>query len=260
MEIVVCMKQVVDLQQLRIKRDTHEAVTAGLPYVFGDMDKNALEEAILIKEKVGGKVAVVAVGVPKLKDTVKEALAAGADQAVILLDPNYDAIDASLKANLLAKAIQKSGPFDLVILGEGSADNYSGQTGPRLAQILKLPLVSYVKKLETGTGSIKCFRDEEQYFEVVEAQLPAVVTVTSGINQPRIPSLTQILRASKKPVIEMKAEELGFTAEQTKAKQVTMVSNLAPQEQRKMVIYEGASDENIGNLVNAMVKEGVLGG
>jgi electron transfer flavoprotein beta subunit len=260
MEIVVCMKQIVDLQQIRIKRDTREAVTEGLPFVFGEMDKNALEEAIQIKEKISGKVTVVSIGTPKLKDTIKETLAAGADQAFIFLDPGYDAIDAALKASILAKAIQKIGQVDLILLGEGSADNYSGQTGPRLAQILALPFVSYVKKLEIMENGIKCTRDEEQYYEIVNSNLPAVVTVTSGINQPRIPSLTQILRASKKPITEWKLPDIGISGDLAGQKQVVVSSNLAPIEQRKGVIIEGATEENINKLLNAMVKEGVLGG
>jgi electron transfer flavoprotein beta subunit len=259
MEIIVCMKQIVDLQQIRIKRDTREAVTEGLPFVFGEMDKNALEEAIKIKERTGGKVTVISIGSPKLKDTIKEALAVGADQAFVFLDPIYEAIDASLKAIILTKAIQKIGKFDLVLLGEGSADNYSGQTGPRLAQLLALPFVSYAKKLELVDGGIKCTRDEEQYYEIVNSPLPAVITITSGINQPRIPSLAQILRASKKPVTEWKPVDIGIPNEQLGQKQVIVSSNLAPVEQRKTVIFEGASDENINQLLNAMVKEGVLG-
>jgi electron transfer flavoprotein beta subunit len=260
MEIVVCMKQIVDLQQIRIKRDTREAVTEGLPFVFGEMDKNALEEAIQIKERIGGKVTVVSIGTPKLKETIKEALAVGADQAFIFLDPGYESIDAALKASILAKAIQKIGQVDLVLLGEGSADNYSGQTGPRLAQVLGLPFVSYVKRLEFMETGIKCTRDEEQYYEIVNAALPAVLTVTSGINQPHIPSLTQILRASKKPITEWKLADMGISSELIGQKQVVVSSNLAPIEQRKGVIIEGATEENINKLLNAMVKEGVLGG
>jgi electron transfer flavoprotein beta subunit len=260
MELVVCMKQVVDLQQIRIKRDTREAVTEGLPFVLGDMDKNALEEAVKIKEAVGGKVTALSIGSPKLKDTIKEALAVGADQAFVFLDPRYETIDASAKATILAKAIQKIGQYDLIFLGEGSADNYSGQTGPRLAQLLALPLISYAKKVELVEGGIRVIKDEEQYFEVVEARLPVVVTVTSGINQPRIPSLAQILRASKKPLTEWKLADVGLTTEHIEQKQVIVTSNLAPVEQRKLVILEGASDENIGKLLDNMVREGVLGG
>ncbi len=258
MDFIVCLKQVVDLQQIRIKKDTREAVTEGIPFVFGEMDKNALEEAVKIKDKLGGKVTVLSAGSPKLKDTIKEALAAGADQAFIVTDPQYDSLDSGPKAALLAAAIRKIGQFDLLMLGEGSADNYSGQTGPRLAQLLGLPLVSYVKQMEVAGGSVRAVRNMEQHLETVEAKLPAVVTVTSGINQPRIPSLMQILKASKKPLVEWKAADLGLSDSQVKSSQLTVLSNLAPVEQRKMMILEGGTDENLDTLINSLVKDGVL--
>ncbi len=258
MELIVCMKQVIDLQQIRIKKETREPVIEGLPFVFGDMDKNALEEGIRIKEKLGGNVTVVSIGSPKLKDTIKEALAAGADKAFIITDPAFDNLDSGLKAGVLSKAIQKTGTFDLILLGEGSADNYSGQTGARLAEALDLPLLSYVKQLELGDGKIKATRVLEQYIEVAEAKLPAIVTVTSGINQPRIPSLAQILRAGKKPLTEWKATDMGLSPAELAEKQVVTLTNLAPVEQRKGIILEGAKDENIDSLVNSLIKEGVL--
>lgn len=108
MELIVCLKQVVDLQQIRVKKETREAVTEGLPFVFGDMDKNALEEAVKIKEKAGGRVTALSVGSPKLRDTVKEALAVGADQAFIIVDPQFDNLDAGQKPGFWRKPFRKS--------------------------------------------------------------------------------------------------------------------------------------------------------
>ncbi len=258
MDIIVCLKQVPDLQQIRIKKETREAVTEGVPFVFGDMDKNALEEAVKIKEKAGGKVTVISVGSPRLRDTIKEALAAGADEARIMVDPSYDTLDSGAKVALLTAAIQKMGPFDLILLGEGSADNYSGQTGPRLALTLNLPLLSYVKQFEASNGVARAVRNMEQSLDTVETRLPAVVTVTSGINTPRIPSLMQILRASKKPIVEWKPADVAVSLDAVAQKQVAVISNLAPVEQRKGVILEGSQEENLDTLVNSLVKEGVL--
>ncbi len=255
MDVIVCLKQVPDLQQVRIKRETREAVTEGVPFVFGEMDRNALEEAVKIREKAGGKVTVLSLGSLKLKDTVKEALAAGADDAVLMLDPVYDNLDSTAKVALLAGAMKKIGRFDLILLGEGSADNYSGQTGPRLSQVLGLPLLSYVKQLELTTDKAKGIRNMEQALETVEVSLPAVVTVTSGINQPRIPSLMQILKASKKTILEWKPSDVGVTVPE---RQLETLRNLAPVEQRKGMIFEGAKEENLDNFINALVKEGVL--
>ncbi|TLN05619.1 electron transfer flavoprotein beta subunit/FixA family protein, partial [bacterium] len=141
------MKQVVDLQQIRIKRDTREPVLDGLPVLFGDMDKNALEEAVKIKEKHGAKVTVLSAGSGKLKDTILEALAMGADEACVVVDPACEGSDTASSAMTLAKAIEKISPYDLILVGEGSADNYSGQIGSRLAEILNIPQVTYVREL-----------------------------------------------------------------------------------------------------------------
>ena len=261
MDIIVCLKQNVDMKQIRIKRDTREAVLDGLPLLFGDMDKNALEEAVRLKEKAGsGKVTALALGSAKLKDTIKDALAAGADEAVILIDPLFNNLDARTKAQVLAKAIQKIGKFDVLMVGEGSTDNYSGQFGPRMSELLDLPALTYVNQLEFANGKIKATRNMEESFEVVESSLPALVVVTSGINEPRIPSLMQILKAARKPLQEWNAAALGFTAAYLARNDVQVVSNLAPVELRKKIIFEGKLEENVDNLVNNLIKEGVLRG
>ena len=260
MNLIVCLKQIVDMKQIRIKKETREPVLEGLPLLFGDMDKNALEEAVMLKEKEGGKVTAISVGSPKLRETIKDALAGGADDALILIDPLFVHLDSSRTAKVLTRAIQKAGQYDLILLGEGSTDNYSGQVGPRLAELLDLPAITYVRHLEYADGKIRATRNMEESFEVVEVQPPALITVTSGINQPRIPSLMQILRAAKKPVQEWTSSDIGLTAEALGEGETKVLSNLAPLQQRKGVIFEGNLEENIDNLVNSLLKEGVLGG
>jgi electron transfer flavoprotein beta subunit len=259
MEILVCLKQNVDMTQIRIKKETREPVLDGLPFVFGDMDRNALEEAVRVKEKVGGKVIAISVGSANLKETIKDALAAGADEAVILVDSLFTNLDSQMTAKILAKAIQKIGRYDLIILGEGSTDNYSGQVGPRLAEILELPAVTYVKQLEYTDSKIKATRNMEESLEVVVSSPPILVTVTSGINEPRLPSLIQILKASKKPLQVWNASSIGIVSADFEKKDIHIISNLAPVEQRKKVILKGILEENIDKLVNALLKEGVLG-
>ena len=260
MDLIVCLKQNVDMKQIRIKKDTREPVLEGLPLLFGDMDKNALEEAVKIKEKEGGKVTALSVGSPKLRDTIKDALAAGADEAFILIDPLFNSLDSASTAKVLAKAIKKIGKYDLVILAEGSTDNYSGQMGSRLAELLDLPAITYVRQFEHTGTKVKATRNMEESFEIVEAELPALITVTSGINEPRIPSLMQILRAAKKPIQEWKSSDIGLTEAELGEVDTKTLSNLAPVEQRKKVIFEGKLDEDVASLVNSLIKEGVLGG
>ncbi len=259
MQIVVCLKQIPDLQQIRIKRDTREPVLEGVPLLFGDMDKNALEEAVRIVEREGGKVTALALGSPKLRDTIKEALAMGADEAVLLIDPAFADSDTSTTAKILAKAIEKI-ECDLILCGEGSTDNYSGQVPSRLAETLGLSQVTYVRKLEFTEGGLRATRDMEEALEVVEAPLPALVSVTSEINEPRLPSLIQILRASKKPLQEWTGEELSLSAHEVgkEASSLEVIRNLAPEQERKNIILEGKIDEVVEQLTDALTREGVI--
>jgi electron transfer flavoprotein beta subunit len=228
---------------------------------LGDFEKCALEEAVRIKEKDGGKVTVVAVGSAKLKDTIKEALAIGADEAVILTDPSFQDSDAMGSARLLAKAVAKIGEYDLILLGDGSTDNYSGEVPPRLAELLDLPQVGAVREIEVLDGAVRATRDLEDALEVVEVDLPAVVAVTSELNTPRLPPLSAILKAGRKPLHVWGPDDVGVTANEvgSAASVVKVLSNLAPVQNRKGVIFEDP-EEGVGELVKALQQEGVLEG
>jgi len=133
--------------------------------------------------------------------------------------------------------------------------------GPRLAEILDLPQITYVRELEVADGKVKAVRNMEESFEVVEADLPAVVTVAAEINTPRLASLKQILQAARKPVQTWTPADLGLTGDEVgvKGTAVEVLSNLAPEMARKQIIFKGELDEVIGDLVDALTKEGVLG-
>lgn len=260
MDIIVCLKQVPDLQQIRIKRETREPVLEGAPFIFGQFEKNALEEAVRLKEKHGGKVIALALGNAKLKDTIIEALAMGADEAVLLTDPAFAGGGSASAAQILATAIRKIGKFDLILMGEGSADNYSGQVTARLAELLNLPQITYVRELSVEGNRIRATRDLEDALEVVQADLPVVVSATSELNTPRLPPLPAILKASKKPVktwtpadLELGANHFGASAAVVKT-----LTNLAPEQERKQVLFEGDVDKAVDELVKALQKEGAV--
>ncbi len=255
MDIIVCVKQIVDLKQLRIQRETREPILEGLPWVISDVDKNALEAAVRLKEAVGGTVTALSLGgTPKLKETIKEALAMGADSATLIIDPLLAGNGPAATVEVLAKAIQKIGRYDLLLLGEASADNYSGQVGPRLAELLGLPQVTFAISIEPVDGRLRVKRSLEDSLEIVETPLPALVTVLNEINEPRIPALTQILRAGRKPVTEWKAADLGLSGAPDPLTEV--VSNVAPKSTRKGQVFSG--DDAVGRLVDALVREGVV--
>ncbi len=259
MNIIVCMKQVIDLEKIRIKADSRQPVLDGLPVLFGDFDKCALEESVRIRDAQGGKVTAVAAGSAKLKDTIKEALAIGADEAVILTDPALQGSDTMGSARILAKAVQKIGEFDLILLGDGSDDNYSGQVPPRLAELLNLPQVAAVREMEVLEDKVRAVRDLEDALEVVEVDLPAVISVTSELNTPRLPPLSAILKAGRKPVHTWGPDDLGLATDSVGAAAATVevLSNLAPVQDRKEIIFEDA-EEGVVELVNALDREGVL--
>lgn len=260
MDVVVCMKQVPDLQQIRIKE--RKPVLENVPLVWGDLDKNAMEEAVKVKEKLGdAKITVVALGSDKLQQGILEPLAMGADEAVLLTDPAFAGSDSMGTAKVLAKAIQKLGSYDLIVLGEGSTDNYSGVVASALAELLNLPEITYVRELEVQDGKVKAVRNMEESFEVMEAALPVLVTVVQEINEPRLPKFMAIRKAGAKPRHEWGPSDLGLSAGEVggNAISVETISNLAPEQDRKNVILKGNLSEQIDGLVDALTKEGVLG-
>lgn len=248
MNIVVAMKQIPDLQQVRIRN--RQPVFDDVPLTLGNIEKNALEAGVQLAENTGDKVIVLAAGNEEVEDTIKEALAAGAQEAVLVLDDALDKAESSLIAEVLAAAIKKIDDAGLILFGEGSGDNYSGQVGSRVAEILGLPQVAYAKTIELKGDTAIITRSLEDCDEVVEIGLPAIVTVLADINEPRIPSVTQILKAGKKPKEILELDDLGVDL---KAAAVVTVSSLAPEMERKRIVVK-----NVAELMQALNTEGVI--
>jgi electron transfer flavoprotein beta subunit len=205
--IVVAMKQTPDLRQLRL-RDGAPLLDEA-PKTFGDLDKNALEAAVQLKGDQD-RVIALAVGAADVEDTVKEALAAGADEAVVVVvGDGPGRPDARLTAALLAAAVKTIEAPALLIMGEGSGDGYSGQAVGRVAELLEWPQVGFARELRLEGGEVVAVRSLEDVLETVAAPLPAVVSVSAEINEPRIPAVTAILRAGRKPRRLLGAAELG---------------------------------------------------
>jgi electron transfer flavoprotein beta subunit len=229
---------------------------------MSDFDKNALEEAVKLKEKLGGEVVVVTVGAMDAKLILREALAMGADRAYLLSDPSFEHSDTLATSYILAKGIKKLGSFDLILCGEASIDSYSGQIGPRLAERLDLPQVTYVRGLSIDGDTVIAERSLEDRYEVVKAKIPVLLTVTKEINEPRIPSLMAIMKASKKEITLWDAENLKAAdvkvGEAGSAIQILRV--LAPKMDRKKIVVEAETVKEVADkLARALLKEGVIG-
>ena len=258
-DVIVCVKTNPDLQMIRIK--DRQPVLEAIPYKVGDLEKNALEAALQLRDAAGGgtiTALTVAEGDRKVKETIKEALAMGADEAVIVSDPALVGADPAAVAQALAAAVKKIGTYDLLLFGEGSTDNYTGQVGARVAELLGLPQIGYARKISVTTDGVQCERSMDDMIETLAAPLPAVVTVVSEINEPRIPSLMNIMKAGKKPLQEWTPADLGLDAAAL-APQRQIVSNLAEEQDRKHILFEGTAAEQADAFVNALLNEGVLG-
>lgn len=258
--IIVCLKQAVDVSQLKVDPATRQLITAGAPRKISDFDKNALEEAIKIKEKLGGiEIFTLTVGSEDAKAVLREALAIGADKAYFVNDPVVEAVDTLGTAYILAQAVRKMGEFDLILGGETSLDSFSGLVGSRLSELLGLPQITSVRKLSVEGDGVIAERALEDASETVRAKMPVVVTVTREINQPRIPSLMMIMKASKKEIVNWTLADIGVQKEKITSK-IEVLEVLAPRMERKKIIIEGETVQEIAEkLAKALIQEGVVG-
>ena len=252
MKIIVCAKQVVDASEMKIDSKTKKPILAGLEKKINDIDKNAVEEAIKIKEKHGGSITVITVGESDARERLKELLAMGADEAILI--PTNDN-DYNIITGLLTAAINKIGKYDIILCGEASTDMFSGQVGPRLAGLLGIPQITYVHTLNVEKDKVIGERNLGEKSVTIESTMPVVITVTKEINEPRLPSLMQILGAANKPIHE-------WTIESLKVSPKSMIETIdleGVSMERKNIVFEEANDENIKKLVDSLMKEGVVG-
>jgi electron transfer flavoprotein beta subunit len=252
-KIAVCVKHAVDEAELKTD-PSGRPVLAGAVSRMSAFDKNAVEEGLRLRAAHQGEVVVFTVGPADSKKTMKEALAMGADRGVLVV-ADTAAIDTMRTAGLLAAAIRRAGPFDLVLCSEGSSDTYSGQVPPMLGELLGAAFVGYARKFEVSGQLVRVERSLEDSVERVEAPLPLVASVVSEINEPRYPTLIQIMQAGKKPLEELSGDQLLPHGEYREA---SVVSMSVQQSARKRVLIEGSPDEAAAKLLDALTKEGVL--
>lgn len=260
MKLIVLLKDIPDLTELKIDPETRAPRVEGVKRKISEVDKRALEAAIRVKEKVGGEVVSLSLGDDKTQTALLEALAMGADAAYIVNEPGLKGVDTNATSKVLEAAVRHIGGYDLIVAGEMTLDSLSSQVGPRLAELLDLPQITYVKELEAGDGRVRAVRDLEDVDEVVEAALPAVVSVVREINEPRIPSLMNIMKAKRKPQTVWAAEDLGLDVAEVKSMSyVQILSVTAPKMERKQIRIEAESIEAAAaKLADALMQEGVL--
>lgn len=260
MRYVVCVKQVPETTDVKINPETHTLMREGVAAIINPFDMYAIEEALRLKARTGGTVTVISMGPPQADSALREAIAMGADEAILVSDRAFAGSDTWATSYTLAMAIRKMGDYKVILCGKQASDGDTAQVGPGIAAHLDLPQITYVRKIEEiSDKAIVAERLLEDGTEVIEAPLPCVLTVIKEINEPRLPSLKGKMNAKKAVIPTWKAADLncdpkclGLEGSPTK---VVKVFTPPPRSGGEML--HGEPDEIIPSLV-AKLKDAVL--
>ena len=247
MNIIVCIKQ-VPAKDAPLSIAGNWIRESDIGFEMNEPDSYALEEALRLKEKHGGEVIVLSMGPERVKQTIKEALAKGADRGIHIADNNFALLDPLSSAKSLAAAIQQQ-KHDLVLTGLQSDDHGFGQTGVLLAGVLDVPHATIIMAIEVDGQKMKLKRElEAGWFQHIECPLPAVLTIQSGINKVRYATLKGIMAAKKKEITTIARESLGVSAEPTQRVEKIYV----PTKTKKTEFLTGTPKEVAGKLVEKL--------
>lgn len=254
MQIITCFKIVPEEQDI-IVNATGDLSFDRAKMTISNYDINAIEAGTQLVEAHGGAVVGISVGAAGINDSKlkKNVLARGPESLYVVADNSLADMDTHQTATVLKAAIGKIGQFDLILCGEGSADLYAQQVGVQLGQLLNLPTINSVSKISIKDEQAIVERILEDEVEILEIPLPAVLSVTSDSNVPRIPGMKQILAAGKKTAISWTAADLGLGRP---AKSIENLETKAPQQaERKQDILEGDAEEAVRNFLEKIIKE-----
>jgi electron transfer flavoprotein beta subunit len=264
LNIIVCVKAVPDPKEacnIRIDPDTKTLMRCEVPFVVNPLDKNALEAALMLKERGDAHISVLSMGPPDAGNIVKECLALGADQGFLLSDPAFGGADAFATAFTLAKGIEKIGAYDVIFCGMASSDGSTEWVGPEIATFLNIPVVTMVKEIVESEGDWwKVKASLENGYRLMRVRLPAVFTITRELNTPRTLSFSGIIKARKKEISEWGVSQLGVPPESLGLKgSPTVVSNLSTTESKREVeMIDGTREEKAEQLVQKLAEAGVI--
>jgi electron transfer flavoprotein beta subunit len=251
MKIVVCIKQVPDTTEVRIDPVTGTLIRQGVPSIMNPDDKNALEEALAIKDAHGAHVTVITMGPPQAEAVLREAMGMGADEAVLVSDRAFAGADTLATSHALAATIKKL-DYDIVFAGRQAIDGDTAQVGPEIAEHLDLPQITYVEKVDVEGDSLKIRRSWEDGYEVIQVETPVLLTAIKELNQPRYMSVKSIFEIFNKEIktwnaddIEVDKTKIGLKGSPTKVKksstkeakgQGEVFNNVTPKEAAEIAV------------------------
>jgi electron transfer flavoprotein beta subunit len=253
MNIFVLLKRTFDTEE-KITISGGKINEDGAEFIINPYDEYAVEEAIQVRDAHSGEVTVISVGGEDAEKQLRTALAMGADKAVLInTEDDVENGDQFTTSKIISEYLKDKNP-DLILAGNVAIDNGSGQVGPRVAELLNIPYVTTITKLEINGQSVKVVRDVEGDSEVIETTLPLLVTAQQGLNEPRYPSLPGIMKAKKKPLDELELDDLDLEEEDVEAKTKTIEIYLPAQKEAGKVL-SGDLSEQVKELVQLLHTE-----
>ncbi len=247
MNILVCVKRVPDIgSRIDLNQDRQTISTKNLGFCISPHEECAVEEAIQLVEKQGGKSTVLTLGPAEAEEQLRDCLARGIDRGILIETDGteWDSKETAEAIKAVIRAETEKEPIDLILFGNESADCGGCQVGIRVAHGLDMPCISSVKKLEIGDGNASASREVDSGWEIYDLPMPAVVTVKEGINLPRYPSLRGTMKAKKKPIVKTSSEKSGAGLQ--------MQQLVHPPEQKKEVVMLGEGPQAATRIVEVL--------
>lgn len=252
--IIACYKWVADEADIKVNTDLTVDLSKAKAKI-SDYDRNVIEAVVKIAQTTGGRAIGLTFGDKKTRQSLKDALSRGLEEACWVQADEADNADGAVTARALAAGVKAIGDIGLVICAEGASDTYARQTAPRLGALLDLPVVTSICKMSLEGNTLIAVRKLDDCLKTVKVELPAVIAVLPEINQPTIPGLKAVMAASKKPVTEYRALDLGVDL----TPKLTVAGIKAFAQVRKNIIIEGDdNDAKVAKLAANLRKEGVL--
>jgi electron transfer flavoprotein beta subunit len=243
--IIVCIKQVPDTAEVRINPETNTLIRDGVASIINPYDLHAIEAALQIREKAGGRVIVITMGPPQAESALRDAISMGADEAVLLTDRAFAGSDTWATSYALSMAVKKL-DADIVICGKQAIDGDTAQVGPEMAEFLNWPHISYVRKIEElGPDSLRAQRLMDDGYDVVESSLPVLITVVRELNTPRLPSLKGKMAAKKAEIRRWTSSDIAADEDKVGLRgSPTQVRNIfAPDAKKDRKMIEGTAEQ-----------------
>lgn len=261
MKILVCVKQVPDTNEVRINKETGTLIRDGVPSILNPDDANALEEALKIKDEHNDvTITVITMGPPQADFMLRECLAMGADDAILLSDRAFGGADTWATSNTIAAGIAKVGDYDIIFAGRQAIDGDTAQVGPQIAEKLDIPQVTYVQDFKIEGKDIIVQRQLEDGYELIKVSTPVLLTAVKELNAPRYMSVDKIVKAYKHDVkvwtiddLDVNKEEVGLKASPTK-----VFRSFTPEPRGKGEILEGKADEIANKIIIGLKQKHII--